>query len=56
VTDLPLIKAAKLWAKVSARTGATYLTGRWCQRAAKLPQFGAGNFPRSAGSGDQPAA
>ena len=27
--DLPLIKAAKLWAKVSARTGATYLTGRW---------------------------
>jgi hypothetical protein len=29
VTDLPLIKAAKLWAKVSARTGATYLTGRW---------------------------
>src|SRR5689334_673425 len=28
VTDLPLIKAAKLWAKVSARTGATYLTGR----------------------------
>ena len=29
VTDLPLIKAAKLWAKVSQRTGATYLTGRW---------------------------
>jgi hypothetical protein len=29
VTDLPLIKAAKLWAKVSARTGAVYLTGRW---------------------------
>jgi hypothetical protein len=29
VTDLPLIKAAKLWAKVSARTGAAYLTGRW---------------------------
>src|SRR4051794_27612827 len=29
VSDLPLIKAAKLWAKVSARTGATYLTGRW---------------------------
>ena len=29
MTDLPLIKAAKLWAKVSARTGATYLTGRW---------------------------
>src|SRR5205085_11182705 len=29
VVDLPLIKAAKLWAKVSARTGATYLTGRW---------------------------
>ena len=29
VTDLPLIKAAKLWARVSARTGATYLTGRW---------------------------
>jgi hypothetical protein len=29
VTDLPLIKAAKLWAKVSRRTGATYLTGRW---------------------------
>ena len=28
-TDLPLIKAAKLWAKVSQRTGATYLTGRW---------------------------
>ena len=27
--DLPLIKAAKLWAKVSQRTGATYLTGRW---------------------------
>src|SRR4051812_28094866 len=24
-----LIKAAKLWAKVSARAGATYLTGRW---------------------------
>jgi hypothetical protein len=29
VTDLPLIKAAKLWAKVSQRTGATYVTGRW---------------------------
>ena len=29
MTDLPLIKAAKLWAKVSARTGAVYLTGRW---------------------------
>jgi hypothetical protein len=29
MTDVPLIKAAKLWAKVSARTGATYLTGRW---------------------------
>src|SRR4051812_49872696 len=29
VSDVPLIKAAKLWAKVSARTGATYLTGRW---------------------------
>jgi hypothetical protein len=29
VTDLPLIKAAKLWAKVSQRTGAAYLTGRW---------------------------
>ena len=29
MADLPLIKAAKLWAKVSARTGATYLTGRW---------------------------
>ena len=29
MTDLPLIKAAKLWARVSARTGATYLTGRW---------------------------
>src|SRR4051794_20679372 len=29
VTDLPLIKATKLWAKVSQRTGATYLTGRW---------------------------
>ena len=29
MSDLPLIKAAKLWAKVSARTGATYLTGRW---------------------------
>src|SRR5689334_24966889 len=29
VTDVPLIKAAKLWAKVSARTGAVYLTGRW---------------------------
>jgi hypothetical protein len=29
VADLPLIKAAKLWAKVSARTGAVYLTGRW---------------------------
>jgi len=29
VADLPLIKAAKLWAKVSQRTGATYLTGRW---------------------------
>src|SRR5689334_7738328 len=29
VTDVPLIKAAKLWAKVSARTGAAYLTGRW---------------------------
>ena len=29
MTDLPLIKAAKLWAKVSARTGAAYLTGRW---------------------------
>ena len=28
MTDLPLIKAAKLWAKVSAQTGATYLTGR----------------------------
>ena len=27
--DLPLVKAAKLWAKVSARTGAAYLTGRW---------------------------
>ena len=27
--DLPLIKAAKLWAKVSQRTGAAYLTGRW---------------------------
>ena len=29
MTDLPLIKAAKLWAKVSQRTGSTYLTGRW---------------------------
>ena len=29
MADLPLIKAAKLWAKVSARTGAIYLTGRW---------------------------
>src|SRR4051795_928548 len=29
VTDFPLIKAVKLWAKVSARTGAVYLTGRW---------------------------
>src|SRR3954454_25076404 len=29
MTDLPLVKAAKLWAKVSARTGAAYLTGRW---------------------------
>jgi hypothetical protein len=29
VADLPLIKATKLWAKVSQRTGATYLTGRW---------------------------
>ena len=29
IADLPLIKAAKLWAKVSARTGAAYLTGRW---------------------------
>ena len=29
MTDVPLIKAAKLWAKVSQRTGATYLTGRW---------------------------
>src|SRR4051795_2997436 len=29
VPDLPLIKAAKLWARVSARTGAAYLTGRW---------------------------
>src|SRR4051812_49532373 len=29
MTDVPLIKAAKLWARVSARTGATYLTGRW---------------------------
>src|SRR4051812_50218367 len=29
VSDVPLIKAAKLWAKVSQRTGATYLTGRW---------------------------
>src|SRR5690242_18371780 len=29
VPDLPLIKAAKLWAKVSARTGAAYMTGRW---------------------------
>ena len=29
MTDLPLIKAAKLWAKVSSRTGAAYLTGRW---------------------------
>ena len=29
MTDLPLIKATKLWAKVSARTGAAYLTGRW---------------------------
>src|SRR3954454_5591594 len=29
VPDLPLIEAAKLWAKVSARTGAAYLTGRW---------------------------
>jgi len=29
VPDVPLIKAAKLWAKVSQRTGATYLTGRW---------------------------
>ena len=27
--DFLLIKAAKLWAKVSARTGAAYLTGRW---------------------------
>ena len=29
MTDVPLIKAAKLWARVSARTGAVYLTGRW---------------------------
>jgi hypothetical protein len=29
MTDLPLIKAAKLWAKLSQRTGAAYLTGRW---------------------------
>src|SRR4051812_30824308 len=29
VTDFPLIRAAKLWAKVSQRTGAVYLTGRW---------------------------
>jgi hypothetical protein len=29
VADLPLIKATKLWAKVSQRTGAAYLTGRW---------------------------
>ncbi len=29
MADLPLIKAAKLWARVSQRTGATYLTGRW---------------------------
>src|SRR4051812_805468 len=29
MADLPLIKAAKLWAKISQRTGATYLTGRW---------------------------
>src|SRR4051794_15598982 len=29
MTDVPLIKAAKLWAKVSQRTGAAYLTGRW---------------------------
>ena len=29
MSDVPLIKAAKLWAKVSARTGAAYLTGRW---------------------------
>ena len=29
MTDVPLIKAAKLWAKVSQRTGAVYLTGRW---------------------------
>ena len=29
MTDVPLIKAAKLWARVSVRTGATYLTGRW---------------------------
>ena len=29
MADLPLIKAAKLWAKVSQRSGATYLTGRW---------------------------
>ena len=28
MTDFPLIKAAKLWAKVSARTGAAYLPGR----------------------------
>src|SRR3954451_14452001 len=29
VTDFPLIKAAKLWAKISQRTGAGYLIGRW---------------------------
>src|SRR5690348_14369558 len=29
MADLPLIKAAKLWARVSQRSGATYLTGRW---------------------------
>ena len=29
MADVPLIKAAKLWAKVSQRTGAVYLTGRW---------------------------
>ena len=33
MTDLPLTKAAKLWARVLARTEATHLTGRWgaCQ-------------------------
>jgi transposase len=36
-------------------TGLVLVTKR-CQRAAKLPQFGAGNSPRLAGSGDQPAA